>query len=476
MCHDNSCLDKPKDECGVFGIWGPCENPARTAYFGLHALQHRGQESAGIAVTDGKNIEVYKGMGLVGEVFSEEILDRLKGTAALGHVRYSTKGTSSVTNAHPLVFRYRWGYGAFAHNGNLINAAQLSRKLAANGAIFQSTTDTEVFANLVARYCNYGSNVVSAVKKAVLDVCGAYSIILMTQDKMIGIRDPFGVRPLCLGKLGEAYVLASETCALNTIGATFQRFIEPGEMVIIDDNGVESFRFAQQKRQGMCIFEYVYLARPDTTLDAGNVAKIRMEFGRQLAEETDIEADMVIPVPDSGNSAALGYAQATGIPYMSGLIKNRYVGRTFIQPIQKMRDLGVKMKLHPVKEILEGQRVIMIDDSIVRGTTSRNIVRLVRNAGAKEVHLLISSPPVVDSCYYGIDTGEKEQLIGSNYSTEDICRHIGADSLHYLSLEGLLKAVALPPEKVCTACFNRDYPAGIPDADYMDDTIFEEGW
>ncbi len=476
MCHDISCLDKPKDECGVFGIWGPCKHPARTTYFGLHALQHRGQESAGIAVTDGKGMEVYKGMGLVSEVFNDDILNRYPGIAALGHVRCSTKGTRSMVNSQPLVFRYRWGYGAFAHNGSLINVGQLTRKLAANGAIFQSTTDIEVFANLVARYCNYGTNVVSAVKKAVLDISGAYSIILMTQNKMIGIRDPFGVRPLCLGKLGEAYVLASETCALNTVGAQFQRFIEPGEMVIIDDKGVESFRYARQERQGMCIFEYVYLARPDSTLDAGNVAKIRMEFGRHLAEETNIEADMVIPVPDSGNSAALGYAAATGIPYMTGLIKNRYVGRTFIQPSQKMRDLGVKMKLHPVREILEGQRIIMIDDSIVRGTTSKNIVKLVRSAGAKEVHLVISSPPIVDACYYGIDTGDKSQLIGANCSSDDICRHIGADSLHHLSLEGLTKAVGLPAEKMCTACFDRDYPAGVPKDDDLNQKTFEEGW
>jgi amidophosphoribosyltransferase len=476
MDHGIGSLDKPKDECGVFGIWGPCEHPARTAYFGLHALQHRGQERAGIAVTDGRSINVYKGMGLVTEVFNDNILKDLKGTAAIGHVRYSTKGTSSVANAQPLVFRYSWGSAAFAHNGNLINAARLARKLAGNGAIFQSTSDTEVFANLVARYGNYGKDIVSAVKKAVADIHGAYSIIIMTRDKMIGVRDPYGVRPLCLGKLNEAYVLASETCALGTIGAKFERFIEPGEIVVIDNVGIQSSFFAQEDRQGMCIFEYVYLARPDSTLDAGNVAKIRMEFGRQLAAETNIEADMVIPVPDSGNSAALGYSLAKGIPNMSGLIKNRYVGRTFIQPSQKKRDLGVRMKLHPVREILEGQRVIMIDDSIVRGTTSRKIVQLVRDAGAKEVHMVISSPPVLDSCYYGIDTAERDQLIGSKHTTEEICRHIGADSLHYLSLEGMLKAVGLPANKMCTACFNRDYPAGVPEEEDMNKNIFEEGW
>lgn len=474
MYHGIDCFDKPKDECGVFGIWGPCENPARTTYFGLHALQHRGQESAGIAVTDGSRINVYKGMGLVTEVFNNNILAGLKGVSAIGHVRYSTKGTSSVANAQPLVFRYSWGSAAFAHNGNIINAGRLARWLADNGAVFQSTSDTEIFANLVAKYGN--QDIVSAIKKAVMDIRGAYSIIIMTRDKMIGLRDPYGVRPMCLGRLNEAYVLASETCALSTIGAEFERFIDPGEMVVIDNKGIQSFSYAHEDRQGMCIFEYVYLARPDSTLDGGNVARIRMDFGRQLAEETNIEADIVIPVPDSGNSAALGYSHAKGIPFMNGLIKNRYVGRTFIQPSQQMRDLGVRMKLHPVREILEGQRVIMIDDSIVRGTTSRKIVQLVREAGAREVHMIISSPPVLDSCYYGIDTAERSQLIGANYSVEEICRHIGADSLHYLSLEGMMKAVGLEDKKMCAACFNRDYPAGVPEAEDLDKNIFEEGW
>ena len=473
MSYDIDCLDKPKEECGVFGVWGHSDNPARTTYFGLHALQHRGQESAGIAITDGRAIKVHKGMGLVTEVFDEDILDGMKGKSAIGHVRYSTKGNSSVANVQPLAFRYSWGSAAFAHNGNLINAGKLARWLSDNGAIFQSTSDTEVFANLVGKHGN-NQDIVSAVKKAVLDIRGAYSVVILTRDKMIGLRDPLGIRPLCLGRLGEAYVLASETCALSIIGAKFDRFVEPGEMVVIDDNGIESFSFAKEDRQGMCIFEYVYLARPDSTLDAGNVAKIRMEFGKQLAAETDIEADMVIPVPDSGNSAALGYSIAKGIPYMTGLIKNRYVGRTFIQPSQKLRDLGVRMKLHPVRAILEDQRVILIDDSIVRGTTSRKIVQLVRDAGAKKVHMLISSPPVRDSCHYGIDTGEREQLIGFKYKTEEIREHIGADSLHYLSLEGMLKAVGQSEKKMCMACFNSDYPAGVPEE--TDKYLLEEGW
>lgn len=474
MSCDINCIDKPKDECGVFGIYGPGENVSRAAYFGLHALQHRGQESAGIAVTDGSKIRVRKGMGLVTEVFNDNVLSSLDGIAAVGHVRYSTTGTSSLINAQPLVFRYKWGSAAFAHNGNLVNAGKIARDLAEKGAIFQSTSDTEIFANMAAR-CD-SRNIVDAVKEAVSYIRGAYSMVIMTRDKLMGIRDPFGVRPLCLGRLNDAYILASETCALGILGARFERFIEPGEMVVINGNGIESFCIGQEDRQAMCIFEYVYLARPDSNLDGGNVARIRMEFGKQLAEETDIEADMVIPVPDSGNSAALGYSQATGIPFMSGLIKNRYVGRTFIQPSQKMRDLGVRMKLHPVREILEGRRVIIIDDSIVRGTTSRKIVQLVRDAGAKEVHMLISSPPVSDSCYYGIDTAEKEQLIGSNHKIREICRHIGADSLHYLSLKGMLKAVGLPEKKMCTACFTGEYPAGVPDKEDMNKFLFEEGW
>jgi amidophosphoribosyltransferase len=474
MSHDLVIADKLKDECGVFGIWGPGENVSRLTYFGLHALQHRGQESAGIAVTDGKQISVYKGMGLVTEVFNDTILNNLNGSAAVGHVRYSTIGTSSLINAQPLVFRCRRGSAAFAHNGNLVNAAQLEGQLAEMGVLFQSTSDTEIFANLVARYGEKG--IVDAVKKAVSHIRGAYSVVMMTQNKLIGIRDPYGVRPLCLGKLNEAYVLASETCALGIVGAKFVRFIEPGEMVVISSSGLESFKIGQEERQGMCIFEYVYLARPDSTLDAGNVAQIRMECGRELAGETDVEADMVIPVPDSGNSAALGYSQAKGIPFMSGLIKNRYVGRTFIQPSQKMRDLGVKLKLHPVREILQGQRVILVDDSIVRGTTSKKIVQLVRDAGAREVHMMVSSPPIQNSCYYGIDTGKREELIAGRIGVDDICRHIGADSLHYLSVPGLIKAVGLPEEKMCTACFTGDYPAGIPEKEDADKNMFEEGW
>ncbi|HBT20749.1 MAG TPA: amidophosphoribosyltransferase [Peptococcaceae bacterium] len=452
--------DKVRDECGIFGIYGPGRRVSRITYYGLHALQHRGQESAGIGVSNGKDIKVYKGMGLVTEVFNESILKELKGKIAVGHVRYSTTGSSSIINAQPMVFRYYWGMAAFAHNGNLVNSNELENKLGEKGAIFQSTSDTEIIANLIAR-CEE-KDVLSAVKKVVSTLEGAYSLIIMTQDKLIAVRDSYGFRPLCLGDLDGSPVVASETCALNTVGAKFVRDIKPGEIVVIDENGIDSIFIENRERQGLCVFEYVYLARPDSNIDGKNVNLVRLELGRQLAKEAKIDADMVISVPDSGTSAAIGYAQEANLPYMPGLIKNRYVGRTFIQPTQKMRDLGVRLKLNPVREILNGKRVIMIDDSIVRGTTSRKIVQLVREAGAKEVHMMASSPPIKYPCYYGIDTSSREELIAAQKSIDEICMHIGADSLHYLSLEGLIKAVGLPKEKICVACFNGDYLTEIP--------------
>ena len=466
-------MDKPKDECGVFGIYGPGKKVSRATYFGLHALQHRGQESAGIAVSDFKEVKLHKGMGLVTEVFNEGILDSLAGDLAVGHVRYSTTGSSSITNAQPLVFRYKWGVAALAHNGNLTNSGRLAKELGAQGAIFQSTSDTEVFANLLAR-CGE-DEIEPAICKGISDLRGAYSMVIMTRDKLIGLRDPQGVRPLCMGVLDGAYVLASESCALNTVGAVFERDIEPGEMVVVDSRGVRSVQTGSEDRQGRCIFEYVYLARPDSTIDGRNVNLVRLEMGKQLARERPIEADMVIAVPDSGTTAALGYARETGLPFMQGLIKNRYVGRTFIQPSQRMRDLGVRLKLNPVREILNGKRVVMLDDSIVRGTTSRKIVQMVRDAGATQVHMLVSSPPITHSCFYGIDTSSRDELIASKKSVGEICRHICADSLYYLSLDGLLSAVNIPRNKTCVACFNGDYPIEIGDAESTDKFVFEKG-
>ncbi|MBE3573408.1 MAG: amidophosphoribosyltransferase [Moorella humiferrea] len=448
------------EECGIFGVYAPGKDVARLAYYGLFALQHRGQESAGIAVSDGRHIAVHKGMGLVAEVFNQDNLRALKGNIAIGHVRYSTTGASSLVNAQPLVFRYLKGMLAIAHNGNLTNAGPLRQELGARGSIFQSSTDSEVIVNLIARYSQ--ESIEEALLRCQNDLEGAYSLVVMTDDRLIGVRDPFGVRPLCLGKMGEAWVLASESCALDTIGAEFCRDVEPGEILIIDSGGVRSLRGRRAPHSAHCIFEYVYFARPDSVLDGRAVNLVRRELGRNLAREYRVAADIVIPVPDSGTAAAAGYAEAAGLPFVEGLMKNRYVGRTFIQPTQEMRDLGVRLKLNPIKSILKDKRVIIIDDSIVRGTTSRRIVAMLRQAGVREVHLLSASPPVLYPCYYGIDTSARGELIAAQYSLEDIRRYIGADSLYYLSLEGLFQSVGGNGENFCAACFSGDYPIPIP--------------
>jgi len=463
MCDE---LEKKwRDECGVFGIYlrDPLQpnEAARDTYFGLYALQHRGQESAGIAVSDGKEIVLHKGMGLVSEVFSPEILDRLTGRAAIGHVRYSTTGSSLLANAQPLVFRYLKGMLALAHNGNLVNAGELRQRLATFGSVFQSTTDTEVIANLLARYGQ--DSLEDALVKSMIDLKGAYALVIITEDKLVGVRDPLGIRPLCLGVIGDSYVLASESCAFDTMGAEFLRDIEPGEIVVIDESGVTSINALSTGRKAHCIFEYIYLARPDSMIDGINVNRCRRAMGRQLAREMEVKADIVIAVPDSGTAAALGYAEESGIRFEEGLIKNRYVGRTFIQPSQKMRDLGVRLKLNPVADAVRGQRVIMVDDSIVRGTTSKKIVKMLRDAGAAEVHMAVASPPTRHSCFYGIDTSEREELIAAQMDVEEIRQFIGADSLHYLTLEGMYDAVARHPGDFCAACFNGNYPVSVPD-------------
>lgn len=453
--------DKPREECGVFGVYGPGLEVATLTYYGLYALQHRGQESAGIAVSDGKYIDVHKNMGLVAEVFNEENLAKLKGHIAIGHVRYSTTGSTSLVNAQPLSFRYLRGMVALAHNGNLTNANDLRYSLGATGSVFQSTSDTEVIVNLIARY---GQNTIEeALMKCMIDLKGAYSLVVMTEDKLIGMRDPFGVRPLCLGQLGEAFVIASESCALDTIGAVFLRDIEPGEIVVIDHNGPRSVQTKAHPDRALCVFELVYLARPDSVIDGEVVNEARREMGRQLAREKAVEADLVVPVPDSGTAAAVGYAESSGIPFKDGLMKNRYIGRTFIQPVQKMRDIGVRLKLNPIRQVLQGQRVVLVDDSIVRGTTSRKIVQMLREARVKEVHLMISSPPILYPCYYGIDTSARAELIAAQHDLEEIRKFIGADSLYYLSLEGMLNAARSSKENFCVACFNGRYPIEIPE-------------
>jgi amidophosphoribosyltransferase len=452
--------DKPREECGVFGVFGPGMDVAQLSCFGLYALQHRGQESAGIAVSDGKEIHLHKNMGLVAEVFDEDSLKAMPGNIAIGHVRYSTTGSSSLINAQPLVFHYLRGMVALAHNGNLTNAAELKQNLAMSGSVFQSTSDSEVIINLIARYGQ--STIEEAVMKCMIDLKGAYSLVIMTEDKLLAVRDPYGIRPLCLGRMGEAYVVASESCALDTIGALFLRDVSPGEIVIIDKNGLTSIKTMAAAHRALCFFEFVYLARPDSTIDGETVTNVRQEMGRQLARECPLEADMVVPVPDSGTAAAMGYAKESGIPFTEGLMKNRYIGRTFIQPSQKMRDVGVRLKLNPIRQVLKGQRVVLVDDSIVRGTTSKKIVALMRDAGVKEVHLMIGSPPVRHPCYYGIDTSARAELIAAQHEPADITRFIGADSLHYLSLAGMLGSVAQDPANFCVACFSGRYPVEVP--------------
>lgn len=454
--------DKLKDECGVFGIL--MNNPssateaARTTFYGLYALQHRGQESAGIAVSDGHKIDLHKGMGLVSNVVKSQNIEQLQGNVAIGHVRYSTTGGSALVNSQPLVFHYLKGMVALAHNGNLTNTLELKKRLETYGSVFQTTTDTEIIANLIARYSQ--DTLEDALAKAMIDVKGAFALLIMTEDRLVGVRDKMGIRPLCIGKLNGDYVLASESAALDTVGAELVRDVRPGEIVVIDRYGLRSLQVIKSPRKAHCIFEYVYFARPDSTIDGLNVNRVRRELGKQLARECKIDADMVISVPDSGTAAALGYAEESGLPFEEGLMKNRYIGRTFIQPTQQMRELGVRLKLNAVNEVVAGKRVIMIDDSIVRGTTSKQIVQMVRSAGATEVHFLVASPPTKYPCYYGIDTSRQEELIASTMDVDQISCHIGADSLHYISMEGMFAAMKADADIYCAACFSGDYPAG----------------
>lgn len=455
--------DKWKDECGVAGLFLNCPmedtDAARAAFYGLYALQHRGQESAGIAVSDGHRIKLHKGMGMVSDVIREENINQLPGNIAIGHVRYSTTGESGIVNAQPMVFHYLQGMIGLAHNGNLVNTTELRKQLATYGSIFQTTTDTELIGNLLARYSQ--DKIEDALAKCMIDLKGAFALVIMTEERLIGVRDPMGIRPLCLGRFKNGYFLASETAALDTVGAEYIRDIEPGEIIVIDKTGLTSIKGARSPRRAHCIFEYIYFARPDSTLDGINVYQARREMGRQMAREFDIEADMVIPVPDSGTAAALGYAQEAGLPFQDGLMKNRYVGRTFIQPTQSMRELGVRLKLNAIDEIVAGKRLIMVDDSIVRGTTSKKIVQMLRNAGAKEVHMAVASPPTSFPCYYGIDTSRREELIASTMGVEEIRSFIGADSLHYLSIEGMFTAMGGNPGRYCNACFSGHYPLGM---------------
>ena len=450
--------DRFHDECGLFGIWNHPE-AANVTYLGLYALQHRGQESAGIAATDGVSFHTEKAMGWVADVFSPERLRRLPGHRAIGHVRYSTAGSSNIRNAQPITANTARGPVAIAHNGNLTNAETLRRDMERDGAIFQSNSDTEVILHLLARAP--AGPLEEQITHALGQVKGAYSLLILTPDAMYAIRDPYGFRPLTIGRLGDAWILASETCALDLMEARWERDVEPGEIVVVSNAGLRSIHPFPPAERLQCVFEYVYFARPDSILWGRNVHTVRKALGRQLAREHPVPADIVIPVPDSGTSAALGYSEESGTPYELGLIRNHYVGRTFIEPKAGIRHFGVKVKLNPMREMLEGRRVVVVDDSIVRGTTSRKIVKMIRGSGAREVHVRISSPPIQWPCYYGIDTPTRKELIASSHAPEEILRYLAADSLGYLSLDGMLKATGADPSHFCHACFTGNYRVGI---------------
>lgn len=450
------------EECGIFGVWGH-PHAAQITYYGLHSLQHRGQEGCGIVVTDGQKLKGVKGEGLVTEIFSQDALQQLNGSGAIGHVRYATAGGGGYENVQPLLFHSQSGSLALAHNGNLINASALKHQLEAQGSIFQTSSDTEVLAHLIRRGGN--SPLVQQVHHALSMLKGAYAFLIMTETQLMIALDPNGMRPLSIGKLGDAYLVTSETCAFDIVGATFVRDVEAGELVIIDEEGIHSERYVLPANAAMCSMEYVYFSRPDSNIQGINVHTARKRLGKKLAQEVKIEADVVTGVPDSSISAAIGFAEESGIPYEMGLIKNKYVGRTFIQPSQSLREQGVKMKLSPVRGVVEGKRVIMVDDSIVRGTTSRRIVTMLKEAGATEVHVVISSPPIQHPCFYGIDTSTKEELMAANHSVEDMRKIIGADSLTFLSLEGLFEGIgkkSLDENRgQCVACFTGKYPTEI---------------
>jgi len=449
-------LYRPEEECGIFGIFNHPE-ASNLTYLGLYALQHRGQEACGIVSSDGEHLHAHKAMGLVADVFGDQnTFSKLPGKAAIGHVRYSTAGSSVIKNTQPIMVEYSRGAIAVAHNGNIVNAQLIRSELEAYGSIFQTSMDTEIIVHLLATARD--DSLVERITSAMERIEGAYCLLFLTESRMIAVRDPYGFRPLCLGKLGQSYVVASESCALDLIEAEFIREIEPGEMIVVDRNGMTSFMPWKKVAPQPCIFEFVYFARPDSLIFGKNVYMVRKEMGRQLAREHSVEADLVIAVPDSGVPAAMGYAEEAGLPFELGLIRNHYVGRTFIEPQQSIRHFGVKIKLNPVREILKGKRVVVIDDSIVRGTTSRKIVKMVRNAGASEVHMRISSPPTSFPCYYGIDTPNRKELISASHSLEEIRKYITADSLGYLSNEGLRDSVGTGNSTYCTACFSGDYP------------------
>jgi amidophosphoribosyltransferase len=469
----------PQDQCGVFGVWAPGEEVAKLTYFGLYALQHRGQESAGIATSNGKKLTVYKDMGLVSQVFSESALEALVGHVAIGHTRYSTTGSSSWRNAQPTLGRTASGTVALGHNGNLTNTAELLEMLrntypdqSDNEITGGNTTDTAVLTALLAG--NPDNSLEGTALELLPKVRGAFSLVFMDEQTLYAARDPQGVRPLVLGRLERGWVVASESAALDIVGASFVREVEPGELIVIDENGLRSIIFAKPKRAG-CVFEYVYLARPDTSINGRNVYDARVDMGRALAREYPVEADLVIPTPDSGTPAAIGFSQESGIPFGHGLVKNAYVGRTFIEPSQTIRQLGIRLKLNPLKEVIKGKRIIVVDDSIVRGNTQRALVQMLREAGAKEIHVRISSPPITWPCFYGVDFATRAELIATGLAPDDVRASIGADSLGYLSKEGMIAASEQKESELCTACFTGTYPIELPTADRLGKNLLEKG-
>jgi amidophosphoribosyltransferase len=464
-------FDSFNEECAVFGIFNHPE-AANMTYLGLYALQHRGQESAGIVASNGKELHVEIAMGLVADVFDAQRLSRLPGHIAIGHTRYSTWGESQLKNAQPIAIDYALGSLALAHNGNLVNADRLRKELEGHGSIFRSTMDSEVIVHLIAR--SDRERLVERVIEAVEQVRGAYSLVMMSDNELIGARDPYGFRPLCLGKLRDSYILASETCALDLIEAEYIRDVEPGEVLHISKEGLKSYFPFPKGQLAQCIFEFIYFARPDSIIFNRSVHEVRKALGHRLAKEAYVGVDIVVPVPDSGVPAALGFAEESGIPFEMALIRNHYIGRTFIEPQQSIRHFGVKIKLNPIRRLLEGRRVVVIDDSIVRGTTSRKIIKMVRQAGAKEVHMRISSPPTTHPCFYGIDTPTRRELIASSHSVDEIRKYITADSLQYLSLEGLLSTVRPHQNNYCAACFTGNYPVEFPWKDTSQTELFKD--
>ena len=452
-------FDKLHEACGVFGIFGHPE-ASKLTYLGLYALQHRGQESAGIAAYDGSRVRVIRKMGHVADIFDEPTLAELPGRMAIGHTRYSTAGESKLSNAQPIVIDCVHGQIGVCHNGNIVNANEIRERLVRAGSIFQSSSDTEVVLHLYAR--SQAGTFEDALVESVTQLTGAFSLAMITRDHLVAVRDPHGFRPLALGRLGDSWVVCSETCALDLIGATYVRDVEPGEMVVVGAEGLRSIKPFPPQPLSHCIFEHVYFARPDSEVFGQSVNEVRTELGRRLARETAVPADVIVPVPDSGVCAATGYAEETGVPLRFGLIRNHYVGRTFIEPAQSIRHFGVKVKLNPVRSILAGQRVVLIDDSIVRGTTSRKIVKMVRAAGAREVHVRISCPPTISPCFYGVDTPRRSELIAATHSLEEIRRYLGADSLGYLSLDGLVQSVHGGGRSYCTSCYTGKYPVAFP--------------